>query len=126
MLFSCLQSLNHADFGFLFDIDGVIVRGKKLLPFAKDAFRLLLDDNGKFRIPVLFVTNAGNTLRQGKAKALSDWLGIEVRDVTSSFPYFFSIQAVLRENLSLGCPTRSDCVRAVQSQNMSSGLKFLI
>ena len=62
----------------------MIVRGKKLLPFAKDAFKLLLDKNGKFRIPVLFVTNAGNTLRQGKAKALSEWLGIEVRDYVSS------------------------------------------
>ena len=62
----------------------MIVRGKKLLPFAKDAFKLLLDKNGKFRIPVLFVTNAGNTLRQGKAKALSEWLGIEVRDYVTS------------------------------------------
>lgn len=66
------------DFGFLFDIDGVIVRGKKLLPSAKDAFNLLVDDKGKFKVPVLFVTNAGNTLRQKKAKDLSDWLGIEV------------------------------------------------
>lgn len=66
------------DFGFLFDIDGVIVRGKKLLPSAKDAFRMLIDENGKFKVPVLFVTNAGNTLRQKKAKALSDWLDIEV------------------------------------------------
>ena len=62
----------------MFDIDGVIVRGKKLLPSAKDAFRMLIDDHGKFKVPVLFVTNAGNTLRQKKAKALSDWLDIEV------------------------------------------------
>ncbi|KAL4227160.1 Haloacid dehalogenase-like hydrolase domain-containing 5 [Mactra antiquata] len=66
------------DFGFLFDIDGVIVRGKKLLPSAKDAFRMLIDENGKFKVPVLFVTNAGNTLRQNKAKALSEWLDIEI------------------------------------------------
>ena len=73
--------MSQANFGFLFDIDGVIVRGKKLLPFARDAFRMLIDSKGKFKIPVLFVTNAGNTLRQGKAKALSEWLGIEVREI---------------------------------------------
>ena len=72
------QDGKRTDFGFLFDIDGVIVRGKKLLPSAKDAFDLLVDDKGKFKVPVLFVTNAGNTLRQNKAKDLSDWLGVEV------------------------------------------------
>ncbi|XP_045165956.1 haloacid dehalogenase-like hydrolase domain-containing 5 [Mercenaria mercenaria] len=72
------QDGKRVDFGFLFDIDGVIVRGKKLLPSAKDAFRMLIDENGKFKVPVIFVTNAGNTLRQKKAKALSDWLDIEV------------------------------------------------
>lgn len=66
------------DFGFLFDIDGVIVRGKKLLPSAKDAFHMLVDRNGKFKVPVLFVTNAGNTLRQNKARALTEWLDIEI------------------------------------------------
>lgn len=72
------QDGKKVDFGFLFDIDGVIVRGKKLLPSARDAFKMLIDDKGKFKVPVLFVTNAGNTLRQNKARDLSDWLGIEV------------------------------------------------
>ena len=79
--FSLFQSLQPIDFGFLFDIDGVIVRGKKLLPFAREAFQMLLDKSGKFNVPVLFVTNAGNCLRQNKAKALSEWLGIEVREL---------------------------------------------
>ncbi|XP_041348501.1 haloacid dehalogenase-like hydrolase domain-containing 5 [Gigantopelta aegis] len=65
-------------FGFLFDIDGVIVRGKRLLPSAKEAFVALTDRHGNFRVPCLFVTNAGNTLRQKKAQQLSDWLGIQV------------------------------------------------
>lgn len=73
-----IQDGKKVDFGFLFDIDGVIVRGKKLLPSAKDAFNMLVDDKGKFKVPVLFVTNAGNTLRQNKAKDLTNWLGIEV------------------------------------------------
>lgn len=67
-------------FGFLFDIDGVIVRGKRVLPAAKDAFELLTDHNGNFQVPALFVTNAGNSLRSSKAKQLSQWLGINVSE----------------------------------------------
>ncbi|XP_052778307.1 haloacid dehalogenase-like hydrolase domain-containing 5 isoform X2 [Mya arenaria] len=40
--------------------------------------RLLVSEQRKFKVPVLFVTNAGNTLRQGKAEALSNWLDLEV------------------------------------------------
>ena len=66
-------------FGFLFDIDGVILRGKKVLPSAIQAFKSLTDGKGRFRVPCIFVTNAGNTLRQNKAAQLSDLLGVEVR-----------------------------------------------
>ncbi len=65
-------------FGLFFDIDGVIVRGRELLPSAKEAFQLLTDKKGKFWVPTLFVTNAGNTMRQNKASQLSEWLDIEV------------------------------------------------
>ena len=66
------------DFGFLFDIDGVIVRGKRVLPFAPKAFERLVDSNGNFRIPTVFVTNAGNRMRQEKADQLSNWLKVKV------------------------------------------------
>lgn len=66
-------------FGFLFDIDGVIVRGKNILPAAREAFNLLTDRHGNFQVPVLFVTNAGNTLRQRKAEQLSEWLKVKVK-----------------------------------------------
>jgi ribonucleotide monophosphatase NagD (HAD superfamily) len=66
------------EFGLFFDIDGVITRGRTLLPHAKSAFKLLADDRGHFLVPSIFVTNAGNTVRQTKAKQLSDWLGIHV------------------------------------------------
>ena len=72
------QLLPKGRFGFLFDIDGVIVRGKKLLPSAREAFRLLTDRHGNFQTPALFVTNAGNSLRSNKAHQLSQWLGINV------------------------------------------------
>jgi len=68
-------------FGIMFDIDGVIVRGKNVLPNAPDAFHLLVDETkASWRVPTIFVTNAGNTLRQEKADKLSEWLGVPVSE----------------------------------------------
>jgi ribonucleotide monophosphatase NagD (HAD superfamily) len=87
-MFICLQPIipvsgkpHSVEFGLFFDIDGVITRGRTLLPHAKSAFRLLTDDRGHFLVPSIFVTNAGNTVRQSKAKQLSDWLDIQVRNL---------------------------------------------
>uniref|UniRef100_A0A2P2I1D4 Cat eye syndrome critical region protein 5-like n=1 Tax=Hirondellea gigas TaxID=1518452 RepID=A0A2P2I1D4_9CRUS len=66
------------NFGLLFDIDGVIVRGRDVLPTAPAAFRKLLDKHGRFRVPTVFVTNAGNALRNEKAEQLSHWLNLEI------------------------------------------------
>ncbi|KAK7101743.1 hypothetical protein V1264_020079 [Littorina saxatilis] len=74
------ELLPKGRFGFLFDIDGVIVRGKKLLPSAQEAFQMLTDRHGNFQVPALFVTNAGNSLRSNKARQLSQWLGINVEE----------------------------------------------
>ncbi|XP_073477676.1 haloacid dehalogenase-like hydrolase domain-containing 5 [Aquarana catesbeiana] len=65
-------------FGLLFDIDGVLVRGRNPIPGAAEAFRRLLGRDGRLAVPVVFVTNAGNCLRQERAKELSRVLGIEV------------------------------------------------
>lgn len=65
-------------FGLLFDIDGVLVRGRTLIPAAKQCFRNLVDRNGKYKVPVVFVTNAGNCMRQTKAEHLSHLLEVEV------------------------------------------------
>ncbi|MEQ2163500.1 Haloacid dehalogenase-like hydrolase domain-containing 5 [Goodea atripinnis] len=67
-----------SSFGLLFDIDGVLVRGKTLIPGAKECFRNLVDRNGKYKVPVVFVTNAGNCMRQTKAEHLSHLLQVEV------------------------------------------------
>ena len=83
---SSSSSGSHPDFGLLFDIDGVIVRGRQVLPFAPTAFTRLVASEGegrekkKFRVPTVFVTNAGNSLRKTKAAALSEWLGVEVSE----------------------------------------------
>ena len=50
-------------FGVLFDIDGVICRGSRVLPQAQTAFKYLTNEKGKFKVPTVFVTNAGNSLR---------------------------------------------------------------
>lgn len=71
-------SNSSPSFGLLFDIDGVLVRGRNPIPGAAEAFRKLLDRSGKLAVPVVFVTNAGNCLRQERATELSRVLGIEV------------------------------------------------
>lgn len=63
----------------LLDIDGVIVRGKTLLENTKDCIKLLTDKNGNWRVPTVFLTNAGNELRSSKASKLSALLGIQVK-----------------------------------------------
>ncbi|XP_033647452.1 haloacid dehalogenase-like hydrolase domain-containing 5 [Asterias rubens] len=65
-------------FGILFDIDGVLVRGKRVLNEAVEAFQKLSDGEGHLRVPAVFVTNAGNKLRQAKAKQLTEWLGVKI------------------------------------------------
>lgn len=67
-------------FGLIFDIDGVIVRGRQVLPPVRESFKRLQGENGKFRIPTLFVTNSGNSLRSQKAADLSKWIGFEVAE----------------------------------------------
>ncbi|KAG8431218.1 hypothetical protein GDO86_019232 [Hymenochirus boettgeri] len=68
----------QAKFGLLFDIDGVLVRGKTPIPAAKKAFQKLVDSQGQFMVPVVFVTNAGNCLRQTKADQLTHILGVPI------------------------------------------------
>uniref|UniRef100_A0A8C5L2J8 Haloacid dehalogenase like hydrolase domain containing 5 n=1 Tax=Jaculus jaculus TaxID=51337 RepID=A0A8C5L2J8_JACJA len=65
-------------FGFLLDIDGVLVRGHKVIPAALEAFHRLMDSHGQLRVPVVFVTNAGNILQHDKAQELSALLGCKV------------------------------------------------
>lgn len=67
-------------FGLIFDIDGVIVRGKSVLPPVPNAFKKLQGEDGKFRVPTVFVTNSGNALRSQKAEELSKWIGFEVAE----------------------------------------------
>uniref|UniRef100_A0A8C9NCA5 Haloacid dehalogenase-like hydrolase domain-containing 5 n=1 Tax=Serinus canaria TaxID=9135 RepID=A0A8C9NCA5_SERCA len=80
--FGCAAGL--PSFGFLFDIDGVLVRGRTPIPAARAAFRKLVNPQGQFLVPVVFVTNAGDCLRQKKAEQLSHLLGISQDQVMMS------------------------------------------
>ncbi|XP_061650383.1 haloacid dehalogenase-like hydrolase domain-containing 5 isoform X2 [Phyllopteryx taeniolatus] len=72
------HSKPQPNFGLLFDIDGVLLRGRMLIPAAKKAFEKLVDSKGQFAVPLVFVTNAGNCLRQTKADQLSHILGVPI------------------------------------------------
>eukprot|EP01135_Chromosphaera_perkinsii_P006852 Nk52_evm7s621 gene=Nk52_evmTU7s621 len=64
--------------GFVFDIDGVLIRGSLILPEAKEAFRRLVYPDGTPKVPFVFVTNGGGTTEQKKASQLSKWLEVPV------------------------------------------------
>ena len=66
------------NFGLIFDIDGVLLRGKTVLESTLSCFKLIVDSKGNFRVPTVFLTNAGNELRSSKAAKLSALLGVHV------------------------------------------------
>lgn len=67
-----------SQFGFIFDVDGVFVRGGRVLERAKQALSLITDSAGVFQVPTLFVTNAGNMTRLEKATKLNAVLGSRI------------------------------------------------
>ncbi|KAG2447091.1 hypothetical protein HYH02_007840 [Chlamydomonas schloesseri] len=63
---------------FSFDIDGVLIRGKHVLPEALEAVKKLTAPDGRWRYPVVFMTNGGGVCEARKAAQLSSWLGVQV------------------------------------------------
>ena len=65
--------------GCVFDIDGVLVRGRKVLPEAVIALKSLYHPGGAVpRVPVAFLTNGGGVTEQHKAATLSEQLGVNI------------------------------------------------
>lgn len=54
-----------------------------MIPNVPATFKKLINSEGNFRIPTVFVTNAGNGLTKEKAQQLSDWLNVKVSDTTN-------------------------------------------
>uniref|UniRef100_A0A8B9TEU2 Haloacid dehalogenase-like hydrolase domain-containing 5 n=1 Tax=Anas platyrhynchos TaxID=8839 RepID=A0A8B9TEU2_ANAPL len=55
-----------------------LTAGSSVLPAAREAFRRLAGAGGRLRVPVVFLTNAGNCLRAAKARELAQALGLQV------------------------------------------------
>lgn len=63
---------------FVFDIDGVLIRGKQVLPAAVRAMARLADRAGRWKYPVCFLTNGGGLSEAVRAAQLSQWLQLTV------------------------------------------------
>jgi HAD superfamily hydrolase (TIGR01456 family) len=61
-------------FGVVFDVDGVLLRGKNAIPGARE----VIDDLKKNEIPFAIMTNGGGYLEEKKAKQVSEILGTEI------------------------------------------------
>ena len=57
-------------FGFMFDVDGVLVRGRRAIPSAAVTIKKVL----QLKIPTIFLTNGGCETEEHKARVLSTQL----------------------------------------------------
>ncbi|KAF9182237.1 hypothetical protein BGZ51_004855 [Haplosporangium sp. Z 767] len=61
-------------FNIVFDIDGVLIKGKQVIPQTRRALELLEENN----VPYIFLTNGGGVLESEKADQLAKKLGFPV------------------------------------------------
>ena len=61
-------------FGFMFDVDGVLVRGRRTIPLAAVTIKKVLE----LKIPTIFLTNGGCETEEHKARVLSTQLSHKV------------------------------------------------
>ena len=69
-----IMSKGLPEFGFVFDIDGVLIRGWDVLPNAKTSLKKVHDSG----VPYLFVTNNGMDTEDERATILSEQFDIPV------------------------------------------------
>ncbi|OTB16584.1 hypothetical protein K445DRAFT_21540 [Daldinia sp. EC12] len=72
---------------FVFDIDGVFIRGEKLIPGARETIQLLQ----KRKDPFIFLTNGGGHTEQKRVEKLGEKLGLTLdpkQFVQSHTPYY--------------------------------------
>ncbi|KAF9365521.1 Haloacid dehalogenase-like hydrolase domain-containing 5 [Mortierella sp. NVP85] len=65
---------SHANYNVVFDIDGVLIKGKKVLPQTHRALGLLQANN----VPYIFLTNGGGLKEVDKAEQLSRKIGVPI------------------------------------------------
>lgn len=109
-----------SNYGVVLDVDGVLVRGSKVIPQALPALQMLHDAS----IPVLFVTNSGNVTEAIKAERLSEQLGFDIREdqvILSHTPWKDLVPLYRRKRvLIVGTPASMDVARAYGFENLVS------
>ncbi|KAI9244543.1 HAD hydrolase [Sporodiniella umbellata] len=74
-----ISTVNKPNYAFAFDIDGVLIKGKKLIPEATRALKLLNGDNAANRkIPFVLLTNGGGVTEEEKANQISEIVGVKI------------------------------------------------
>ncbi|KAG1046649.1 hypothetical protein G6F46_007586 [Rhizopus delemar] len=74
-----ISTANRPNYAFAFDIDGVIIKGKRLIPEATRALKLLNGDNGANRkVPFVLLTNGGGVTEEEKAEQISEIVGVRI------------------------------------------------
>ncbi|KAI7888702.1 HAD-like domain-containing protein [Mucor mucedo] len=67
------------NYAFAFDIDGVLIKGKRLIPEATRALKMLNGDNSANRnIPFVLLTNGGGVTEEEKARQISEIVGVKI------------------------------------------------
>lgn len=73
------QAEHGSPVGFVFDIDGVLLRGNSVIPAAQRTLQTMYDHRKQHpRLPLAFLTNGGGVTEEIKAKQLSDRLGVRI------------------------------------------------
>ncbi|KIL68872.1 hypothetical protein M378DRAFT_70980 [Amanita muscaria Koide BX008] len=73
------HSIDRPPLAFVFDIDGVLLRGENVLPAAKRALAILNGDNPyRLKLPYLFLTNGGGVGETERCQKLSKQLEFPV------------------------------------------------
>ncbi|EME28939.1 hydrolase family protein / HAD-superfamily protein isoform 3 [Galdieria sulphuraria] len=71
---------NNKAAAFVFDIDGVLIRGKQVLDPAKKALFELYKMYNRKKFPIAFLTNGGGCTETEKARQLSEWFNLPIQN----------------------------------------------
>ncbi|KAF7321495.1 hypothetical protein MKEN_00670300 [Mycena kentingensis (nom. inval.)] len=75
----CLHTSTRRPPVFVFDIDGVLIRGPHVLPAAKRALSILEGDNPfRQKIPYILLTNGGGVGERERCQNLTKKLGVQI------------------------------------------------
>jgi len=71
--------------GVAIDIDGVLMKGRSVLPRASEAIKLLIHN----KIPHIFITNGGGMLEDKKCKTLKTKLGTATAIIHCQYYHYY-------------------------------------